>query len=57
MELTDPPTKAQLTGLLTTNIYTGHQVGENQDNLSIFMDNIILYCKLVEHQQIDSEGA
>lgn len=54
MELSDHIAKPQPTGLLTTNLYTGHQVSENQDNLSIFIDNLVLYCKLVEHQQIDS---
>jgi hypothetical protein len=48
--------KEVLPTLLTTGVTSKGKLSEGQDNLAIFVNNIVLYCKLVENQQIDAEG-
>lgn len=34
---------------------TGKRLGESEDNLAIFINNIVVYCREVESRQIDQE--
>lgn len=43
--------------LLSTNFNLAAKASDAADNLSIFVSNIVHYCKMVEQQKIDNEGA
>ena len=48
--------KDMLPTFLETNLNSLGRISECQDNLNIFINNIILYCKLVDLEEIDLEG-
>lgn len=57
MEVSERTTKDQLPTFLDTNLEQNRRISDGQDNLSIFINNIILYCNLIHQQQLDSQGA
>lgn len=57
METAEQLSKGASGAMMMTKAYSGQKMAEVQDNLSIFINNIVVYCKLLENKKVDGEGA